>query len=290
MVIRPYFSLVTATLDGYKRISGLLNSLKFQNFKSFELIIVDQSEDTKKLVNTVEVSGLKNVKIINTKLKHLSKARNLGINVAKRKIIGFPDDDLTYAPDFLGRVKTKFEKNDIFYLSCCVRESKSKKKLPISPISYDKEITTIDIFRLVTSAGLFIKNENIKFDTMFGIGAKYGSCEEIDLAMRLKRKKKRGRYYPQLAVYHPPIKPVKFQNKAKIISRSIGHGGLWAKHFDHYLNEFVIIVPISYVFLKPLANIVKNSYNLDNFNTCLIIFLSTIKGFITYIKDDFNQS
>ena len=88
--------------------------MKFQNFKSFELIIVDQSEDTKKLVNTVEVSGLKNVKIINTKLKHLSKARNLGINVAKGKIIGFPDDDLTYAPDFLGRVKLSLKKMTFF--------------------------------------------------------------------------------------------------------------------------------------------------------------------------------
>ena len=55
---------------------------------------------------------------------------------------------------------------------------------------------------------------------MFGIGAKYGSCEEIDLAMRLKRKK--GQILSTISCLYPPIKPVKFQDKAKIISRSIG--------------------------------------------------------------------
>ena len=109
---KPYFSIIIPTLNEEKFLPKLLNDLKKQREKDFEVIIVDaNSEDkTKEIAKSYKRDFNDNLKIFNVEEKNVSYQRNFGAKVAKGVYLIFLDADGRVSPSFLSVIKKEINK------------------------------------------------------------------------------------------------------------------------------------------------------------------------------------
>jgi len=93
----PAVSIIIPTLNRKKHLLRTIKYLKDQNFKDFEILIIDQSDEK----NRIKDKDLKNfgelekkIKIIYLEEKNLPNARNVGAQKARGEILLFIDDDV----------------------------------------------------------------------------------------------------------------------------------------------------------------------------------------------------
>lgn len=106
-------SLIMPTLNRYDDIYLLMDSLENQTYKNFELIVVDQNDNSKVKEIVDKYIDKLDIKYIKSSKKGLSYNRNVGIDNAVGQIIGFPDDDCVYENDTLEKVINFFNKMKI---------------------------------------------------------------------------------------------------------------------------------------------------------------------------------
>lgn len=109
-------SVIIPAFNAEKTIKKTIESVLKQSFKEFEVIIVNDgsTDDTKKILE--EFKG--KIKIIDSKHKGISAARNTGVRKAKGEIIAFLDSDVTVEKDWLNKLVKPFEEEkDLFGVS-----------------------------------------------------------------------------------------------------------------------------------------------------------------------------
>ena len=112
-----FFSIITITKNNSKGLEKTLKSLLKQNFKNFELIIIDgkSTDRTSEIVKKYK----RNIKIyISEKDTGIYNAMNKGIKLAKGKIIGILNSGDEYYPNALKTIylyQKKFKKVDLFF-------------------------------------------------------------------------------------------------------------------------------------------------------------------------------
>jgi glycosyltransferase involved in cell wall biosynthesis len=102
-------SVVVCVYNRADRIAQCLNSILYQNFDSFELIVIDDgsSDKTKEILE--KFSPQKKVRIITNKKNFgLMVSRNIGIKQALGKFIVFTDSDCIAEKDWLANLITPF--------------------------------------------------------------------------------------------------------------------------------------------------------------------------------------
>lgn len=108
-------SIVIPTLNEEKYIGRLLESLKNQTFKDFEVIVVDgNSEDRTKEI----VKKYKFAKLINTQIRNVSHQRNLGVENSYFSRILFLDADGHLEPDFLENALREIMQKNLKVTGC----------------------------------------------------------------------------------------------------------------------------------------------------------------------------
>tara|TARA_Y100001970_G_C14208227_1_gene845338 strand:+ start:875 stop:2230 length:1356 start_codon:yes stop_codon:yes gene_type:complete len=94
----PLISIVLPTLNRYPQLNEVLIDLEMQNYKNFEVIVIDQSD----LVNTKFYDKYDlNLKHVIQKEKALWRARNEGIKLSNAEYILFLDDDSKVSPNWI---------------------------------------------------------------------------------------------------------------------------------------------------------------------------------------------
>ncbi len=95
-------SVIIPTYNGAHKLPGILNTLKVQSFKDFELImVVDGSTDnTINLLKSEQLNFL-NLKIIEQENGGRAKVRNRGAREANGEFLIFFDDDIRLLPETL---------------------------------------------------------------------------------------------------------------------------------------------------------------------------------------------
>ena len=94
-------SVIVTTIGRPAELQELLDSLSGQAGRpSFELVVVDQSED-RSCLKLVESQELPFPVIGMTSERGASLGRNVGASVAVGRILTFPDDNAFYRPDTL---------------------------------------------------------------------------------------------------------------------------------------------------------------------------------------------
>ncbi len=91
-------SLIVATVGRTQELNRLLESIAAQSLTSLELIIVDQNADDR-VKELLEDSEYPFLCFHVRSPRGLSRARNVGINLASGRIFCFPDDDCWYPGD-----------------------------------------------------------------------------------------------------------------------------------------------------------------------------------------------
>lgn len=201
------FSFIIGTLNRSRELKYCIESLLAQNYKDFEIIIIDQSNNnlTKELVDSFDK---KNIIYEHVRFRGLSKARNYAINIASGEYICLTDDDAWYAPDYLSVLKSHYEKQPIKLVSGYMWDAVNKQDfIDYSKLKNEQKLSVREIIRKCPSPAITFPKCIVKeiggFDENFGVGAKYGAGEETDFLLRAFWIKYDVIYCEDVKVQHP---------------------------------------------------------------------------------------
>jgi glycosyltransferase involved in cell wall biosynthesis len=226
------FSLVTATLGRTDEILALLTSLTLQTFIDFELIVVDQNSDDRLVPILTRFPAL-NIRHLRCPVRALSLARNRGFEQCTGEIVAFPDDDCLYQPDTLALVNTCFATDPSLALLSGPAISSEGALSSGRWLAAGGPITLATVWTAVIAFNLFIRRDLVAavggFDPALGVGARFGSAEDTDLAIRVLQAGGNCVFNPSLQVVHPD-KRLTPAAVARAFSYGTGLGRVLRKH------------------------------------------------------------
>lgn len=180
------FSIVIPLYNKEKSIFSTVQSVLNQNFKNFELIIVNDGS-TDNSLNIVKDFNDERIKIIEKPNGGVSSARNAGIINAHNEYIAFLDADDIWFPNHLEVINSlisNFNDPDIVGYTTKFIKSKNKNILEIKQDArqyiiknYIKEATKRS--RIISSSNFAIKRSKIIEKTLFDESLSYGEDVEF---------------------------------------------------------------------------------------------------------------
>jgi glycosyltransferase involved in cell wall biosynthesis len=208
---RTTFSLVLCTLGNRRvQLGRLLRSLANQEFRLFEVVLVDQNppgylDDILQATSTEFT--LRHV----TSGRGLSVARNVGLLNATGEIVGFPDDDCWYFAGTLAQVASFFDRNQNIDI-LLGRTVDDLGRPSLSPLRRESgSVNRSNVWSSGNSNTLFVRRDVVSlsggFDEQLGVGAPslYQSGEETDFILKLVKKGARAVYLNQLKIGHGQV-------------------------------------------------------------------------------------
>lgn len=109
-------SIIIPTLNEEKYLPILLNSIKSQSFKDYEIIVSDACSRDR----TEDVAKEFQVTYIKDEIKSPARQRNNGAKIARGEVFLFLDADTKLPPDFLANTYSNFKQRELnvagFYL------------------------------------------------------------------------------------------------------------------------------------------------------------------------------
>ncbi len=272
------FSLIVATYRRVDDVRILLESIRAQNRPDAEIIIVDQNEDDR--LHTIVQSFVPVLDITHVRLQQrgLSLARNVGIARAGGDILGFPDDDCIYPPGVLDYVAERFAADGTLTLLAGPAVSPEGGISSSRSERFSSAITLDNVWNSVIAFNFFIRHEMVKtiagFDETLGVGARFGSAEETDLAIRSIKAGGEAFYDMDLNIRHPEKK---FTREATARAFDYGMG------LGRVLRQQGARLPIVLDFMvRPVGGVVLNAVCLRFMlvRYYLNTFLGRMSGFL----------
>ncbi|NLF84304.1 MAG: glycosyltransferase family 2 protein [Candidatus Gastranaerophilales bacterium] len=287
----PKFSLVVATLGRDTELKRLFESLKIQDYKDFEVVVVDQNKDdrVKKIVD--EYKEIFDIKHHQVDFVGIGKARDYGIKHSGGQIIAIPDDDCTYNPDVLSIAAKKFDETEnLAILSAGSYDIENPEKFGQSiNFPFEKKITKlkpIGIEYTIFFNISIIKRKELYFDPEFGINAKYKGSEGPELMYRLLSQGYKGLYTPTIKIYHKVT--IDHQNLQKRYNYAYGDGAFIKKNLLKGDLDVLYYVARNMLY-GPIKNMIKGLlFDRNLFMTNLYLFMGIWAGFFAYKKNKNN--
>ena len=204
-------SLVVSTLGRTGSLQTLFESLAGQDYKNFELIIVDQNNDdrlqplleTKKwpfTLRRIHAPGQRGV----------SRGRNVGWKQAEGSIVAFPDDDCWYPPWLISRALGKIAETGADILAGRAADESGRSKNG----RFESKAQWIDRANVWTTGiewVVFFKRSALVavggYNTDIGVGAStpWQACEGQDLMLRAMAGGLKCFYDPSLYGHHAEL-------------------------------------------------------------------------------------
>lgn len=268
------FNIISATIDSTAQVINFIKHIKnayqsHSNCINLNLIIVDQFSSNREYIFLQELPSLT---YIHSNQKGLSLNRNIGINQLKSNIYTFLDSDCeidsTYFENFLSSFEEK-NNNCMIYGSIKSTENKNINVFKKWPIQ-SKKFNNFEKWIYSTSVNIIYIGKPIYFDEHLGLGTHFGSCEDIDYALRFN---KESFFNSNLYIYHPN-QTFEDTNLEKIISYSRGYGALCKKHFS-IISLFFLTASIFYKIIK---------INPKNSKKSLLSIKYRLHGFLKFKK------
>lgn len=186
MVARPSVALVICTRDRPVDLARCLSSVKTLDAAPDEVLVVDQSETTVRLLGDW-------FKVHRTEQRGLSRARNEAIRVVRSDIVAFVDDDCTVAPDWTASVRSAFVRHPdaaLVFGQVCRAFDDSDQYFPEHIIHEERRLR--GRFSAVSARGLgaamCLRKSAVPriglFDVQLGAGARFQSSEDWDYVAR----------------------------------------------------------------------------------------------------------
>lgn len=225
-------SIICATIGPQSEIDSLVQSilralLKVDIDTKVELILIDQSNEPSKPIFT-NSSQLCITHLFN-KERGLSLNRNIGLAKATGDWIMIIDSDCLLSEDYFRNFKELTQMHPkVDHFIGRILDTTTNLPLFRSWPKHPRRIFKLALWYYATSVNsIFRPKSNChRFDENFGLGAPYGSCEDIDFFLRLDTKPV---FSPALEVLHPNIFLDSLPSE-KLDSYSFGFGALCAKH------------------------------------------------------------
>ncbi len=177
-------SIIIPTLNEEKYLPLLLESIKKQDFKDYEIIIADAGSKDK----TLEIARKYNCRIVRGGLP--AKGRNQGANVAKGDLFLFLDADVVLPKKIFGKVLKEF-KNRKLKIATFFLMPFEKKKIHKFFFTFFYDIPIFLMERILPHAAMGILIKKFFFKRLNGFNERIKLAEDHDLA---RRGNKLGKY------------------------------------------------------------------------------------------------
>jgi glycosyltransferase involved in cell wall biosynthesis len=270
-------SVVCATIDRAALVQRAVTSIRAAAKSAdihAQVIIVDQSTDAECMSLCDDFRDLDFV-VLHSKVKGLSVCRNIGLNHATGDYSMFWDADCIMDPHFFGELKRLIAEHataQLFYgsIKCPLKKHNVFREWPKAACA----VGPFYRWQISTSVNCVWRNcdgnRSARLDERFGIGARYGSCEDVDFFLHLKGD---AVYSPHLVVYHPDqdVNDVPIEKSS---AYSFGFGALCRKHFLNYGATYLALT-----ILKKVYQIARGKVRLT---TGAILIKERLRGFSVF--------
>jgi glycosyltransferase involved in cell wall biosynthesis len=226
-------ALVVATRGRGYQLDRLFESLRDQEFKNFEVILVDQNDDDR--LEPIYQSWRSTLRLSRLRTPDecgASRGRNVGWARTQCSFVLFPDDDCWYPPSFLSQVMKQIRLTGADILTGRAADEGGRDingRFEQGPQWVNPEnVWTTQIEWLI-----FFKRSALEavggFDADIGVGAStpWQSCEGQDIVLRALAKGLRCYYDPSLYGHHAELdiyKPDEAMcRKGRMYGRGLGH-------------------------------------------------------------------
>ena len=183
--IKPQVSVIIPTYNRSWIIKEAIDSVLAQDYKEFELIVVDDGSTDH--TSDVLDSSRNVIKVLSQKNKGVSAARNRGIAEASGKFIAFLDSDDLWLPQKLS-AQVEFFNQTPNALICQTEEVWIRNGLRVNPKKRHKKLSGM-IFKpslelcLVSPSAVMIQRS--LFDRVGEFDETLPACEDYDLWLRI---------------------------------------------------------------------------------------------------------
>lgn len=268
-------SIILPTFNAEKYLEKTILSIINQNYKNFELIIID-NESKDNTINIINKFKKKlSLKIINKKTKNLAEALNLGLEASNGKYIARIDaDDLIRKNRLIKQVE--FLENNMDYNIVGTNALRFKNNsFFIKPFIIDYDDVFMKISMIFNSPFIhpsvmirkkFILENNISYNI------EYYECEDYELWFNIlkKTKFKNLKYFGIYYRVHKQSASFKKRDKLNYFFNITNKKYLINLNINLSEHQFRILRKIS------LLDINKQD-NFDNLNSCYLIILKKIE-------------
>ncbi len=229
----PEFSLIVSTVGRPGELDGVLESVAGQTVgqASVEVIVVDQSDGEEVRAVVEKWVEKLNVVYIRDEGRGASRGRNIGLGLARGRIVGFPDDDCKYYPDTLENVRKVFEESvGVNLVVGRVVDRRLGQSLIRRWPAKRKRINRLNFFTHYTAVSIFARSR-LRFDERLGGGTHFGAYEDADFVYRMLLGGGIAIYEPGIEVWHPQ-RNVATYTEEQIRAYGRGFGALVRKHLS----------------------------------------------------------
>ncbi len=227
------FSLIIGTRGRVEELKQLFRSLELQTCQDFEVIIVDQNDDDR-LAWADEAAAYRFPRHrIQSSVRRVSHARNLGLQTAGGEIVAFPDDDCLYPRELLAQVNQGFRDQPNFRMRTGPAVAPDGGYSSARWQTESCEIETANVWTCAIAFNIFVWRSMVMavggFDEELGPGARFGAGDETDFVLRLLQSGCRGWYDVTQVAMHPEKKRTAFAVE-RAFTYGAGMGYVLRKH------------------------------------------------------------
>jgi len=193
-------SVIIPTFNEEKYITKLLDSILIQNYKNYEIIIIDANSDdsTMKAVDAFIKDNKERLEYIQIRIRKVyyrntARQKNLGYKVAYGSVLLFIDADIVIPDEnFFYRMMKKLEQKRYIGATCKIIIDERNLKNRIASKSFNSIILMLNMIGINSARGgvQFVKRRY--FEKVDGFNEKAYVSEDVDLCRRLT---KYGRFY-----------------------------------------------------------------------------------------------
>jgi len=184
---KPLVSIIIATYNRERCIKKALESALNQNYKNFEVIVIDDSENNK-TEKIIEFLNRKEIKYIKNEVRlGFVKSLNKGIAMAQSKYIArLDDDDFWCNPEKIEKQVKFLEENPVYVLvggGAILIDEKGKELRRFLPPERDDKIRELMLRDCLFLHSTVVFKKNI-WELTHGYDEKLDSAEDWDLWLR----------------------------------------------------------------------------------------------------------
>lgn len=208
-------SIVVSTKDRPDDIKRCLESIVINTYKSYEIIIIDQSKTnkTERYVNHFKKSSHIKITYLKSKTIGASNGRNMGINLSEGDIVAFTDDDCIISSRWLSSINTLFNSHSkvVGVFGKTIAYNPQNHLNLYCPSTFDgggkhhiykprKHWVYIGFGNNMAFRKDYL--QLAKFKTYLGPGSIGSNAEDAEFALRALVKKQQLFYSPKMIIYH----------------------------------------------------------------------------------------
>jgi glycosyltransferase involved in cell wall biosynthesis len=219
-------------------IARAVTSVLDNDHDSFEMFVVDQSDDDSTRLALAEFMDDKRLHYVHLDRIGLSHAYNVGIQAASAELIAFTDDDCVAPRDWLRTLETTFSTHPdvelVYGQTLAAPEVREPGVLPALPIEREEKLGPEQGFRVYGMGANFALRRSLinkigGFDEALGGGGPLRSSQDFDFQFRTYRAGAVCLLAPDVWVHHYGIRHGQAWTNTQI-AYGVGDGAFYLKH------------------------------------------------------------